>query len=100
MRRTSIEAGRYKAGWTRLSAGGRKRRAKASAAGTGTGSQGRGANPGAAGDGDAWGPDDRAADAPRSRFGEGGLSSCSCPQAIIAYPWTAMAQMVGTVVED
>jgi hypothetical protein len=29
MRRTSIEAKRHKAGWTRLSAGGRKRRAKA-----------------------------------------------------------------------
>ena len=98
VRRTSIEAGRYKAGWTRLSAGGRKRRAKASAAGTGTGSQGRGANPGAAGDGDAWGPDDRAADAPPLCFGEGGLSSR--PQAIIAYPWTAMAQTVGTKVEE
>jgi hypothetical protein len=98
VRRTSIEAGRYKAGWTRLSAGGRKRRAKASAAGTGTGSQGQGANPGAAGDGDAWGPDDRAADAPPLRFGEGGLSSR--PQAIIAYPWTAMAQTVGTEVEE
>ena len=33
VRRTSIEAGRYKAGWTRLSAGGRKRRAAALAAG-------------------------------------------------------------------
>ena len=33
VRRTSIETKRYKAGWTRLSAGGRKRRAAASAAG-------------------------------------------------------------------
>jgi len=94
VRRTSIEAGRYNAGWTRLRAGGRKRRAKASAAGTGTGSRGRGASSGAAGDGDAWGPDDRAADAPASRFGEGGLSSR--PQVIIAYLWMAMAQTVGT----
>jgi hypothetical protein len=64
------------------------------------GSRGRGASSGVAGDGDAWGwgPDDRATDAPPSRFGEGGLSSC--PQAIIAYPWTVMAQMVGTIVEE
>jgi len=33
VRRASIEAGRYKVGWTRLSAGGRKRRAAALAAG-------------------------------------------------------------------
>ena len=33
VRRTSIEARRYKAGWTRLSADGRKRRAAALAAG-------------------------------------------------------------------
>ena len=66
---------------------------KASAAGTGTGSRGRGASSGTAGDGDAWGPDDRAADAPPSRFREGGLSSR--PQAIIAYPWTVMARTVG-----
>ena len=98
VRRTSIEAGRYKVGWTRLSAGGRKRRAKASAAGTGIESRGRGASSGAAGDGNAWGPDDHAADAPPSHFGEGGLSSR--PQAIIAYPWTAMAQTVGTEVEE
>ena len=99
VRRTNIKAGRYKAGWTRLSAGGRKRRTKAlAAAGTGTGSRGRGASSGVAGDGDAWGPDDRTADAPPSRFGGGGLSSR--PQAIIAYPWTAMAQTVGTKVEE
>jgi hypothetical protein len=98
VRRTSIEAGRYKVGWTRLSAGGRKRRAKASAAGTGIESRGRGASSGVAGDGNAWGPDDHAADAPPSHFGEGGLSSR--PQAIIAYPWTAMAQTVGTKVEE
>jgi hypothetical protein len=40
VRRTSIEAGRYKAGWTRLSAGERKRRAAAVAAGPGTGFRG------------------------------------------------------------
>jgi hypothetical protein len=45
---------------------------KASTAGTGTGARGRGARSGVAGDGDAWGPDDRTADAPPSRFGEGG----------------------------
>jgi len=73
VRRTSIEAGRYKAGWTRLSAGGMKRRVKVLAAGTGTGSRGRGASSGAAGDGDAWGPDDHFADAPPLRFEEGGL---------------------------
>ena len=50
-----------------------------------------GASSGAAGDGEAWGPDDRASDAPPSRFGEGGLSSR--PQTIIAYPWTAMARV-------
>jgi len=60
----------------------------------GTGSRGRGVSSGAAGDGDAWGPDDHAADAPPSHFGEGGLSSR--PHAIIAYPWMVMAQMVGT----
>ena len=84
VRRTSIEAGRYKVGWTRLSAGGRKRRAKASAAGTGMASWGRGASSGAAGDGDGRGLDDRVADAPPSRFGEGGLSSR--PLSIVAYP--------------
>jgi hypothetical protein len=63
------------------------------AAGTVTGSRGRGASSGAAGEGDAWGPDNRTADAPLSRFREGGLSSC--PQAIIVYPWTAMARTVG-----
>ena len=65
-----------------------------SAAGTGMGSRGRGVSLGAAGNGDAWGPDNRTADAPPSRFGDGGLSSR--PQAIIAYPWAAMAQTVGT----
>jgi len=93
VRRTSIEAGGYKAGWMRLSAGGSKRRVKALAAGTGTGSRGRGVSSGAAGDGNAWGLDDRVADAPPSRFREGGLFSH--PQAIIVYPWTAMAQTVG-----
>jgi hypothetical protein len=36
-RKMKIEAGRYKAGWTRLSAGGRKRRATASVVETRTG---------------------------------------------------------------
>ena len=85
VRRTSIEAGRYKAGWwTRLSAGRRKRRAAAVAAGPGTGSRGRGASSGAAGDGDGQGLEDRVADAPPSRFREGGLSSR--PLSIVAYP--------------
>ena len=84
-RRTSIKAGRYKAGWwTRLSAGGRKRRAATVAAGPGTGSWGPGASSGAAGDGDGQGLDDRMADAPPSRFREGGLSSR--PLSIVAYP--------------
>ena len=59
----------------------------------GTGFRGGGASSATAGNGDAWGPDDRAADATSLRFGEGGLSSR--PQAIIAYPWTAMAPTVG-----
>ena len=41
VRKTSSEAERYKVGWTKLSMGGRKRRAKASAAGHGTGSRGQ-----------------------------------------------------------
>ena len=61
VRRTKIEAGRYKAGWMRLSAGGRKRGA------------GEGVSSGVAGDGDGRGPDDRWADAPPSRF-RGGVS--------------------------
>jgi hypothetical protein len=84
VRRTSIEAEMYKAGWTRLSAGRMKRRAAAVAAGPGTGSRGRGASSGVAGDGDGQGLDDRVADAPPSRFGEGGLSSR--PLSIVAYP--------------
>ena len=52
VRRTKIEAGRYKAGWMRLSTGGRKRGAAASVAGTRRGSQGWGASSGVAGDGD------------------------------------------------
>jgi hypothetical protein len=71
VRRTGIEAGSYKVGWTRLSAGGRKRRAAAMAAGPGTGSWGQGASSGTAGDGDGRGLDDSVADAPSSRFGEG-----------------------------
>ena len=72
MRRTKIEDGRYKAGWMRLSAGGRKRWAAALVAGTRTGSQGRGASLGVAGDGDGRGPDDLAADAPPITFRRGG----------------------------
>ena len=72
MRRTKIEAGRYKAGWKRLSAGGRKRGAAALVAGTRTGSQGWGASSGVADDGDGRGPDNRAADAPRRHVSEGG----------------------------
>jgi hypothetical protein len=71
-RRTKIEAGRYKAGWMRLSAGGRKKWAAALVAGTRTGSQGRGASSGVAGDGDGRGPDDLAADAPPVTFRRGG----------------------------
>ena len=44
-------------GWTRLIAGGRKRRAAAVAAGPGRGSRGRGTSSGAAGDGDGRGLD-------------------------------------------
>jgi len=54
------------------------------AAGPGTGSRGQGASSGAAGDGDGRGLVDRVADAPPSRFGEGGLSSR--PLLIVAYP--------------
>ena len=63
------------------------------AAGPGTGSRGQGVSSGAAGDGDGRGLDDRLADAPPSRFGEGGLSSR--PLSIVAYPETAMAPTVG-----
>ncbi len=86
VRMMSIETGRYKTGWTRLSAGGRKRRAAAVTAGPGTGSRGRGASSGAVGYGDGRGLelDDRVADAPQSRFEEGGLSSR--PLSIVAYP--------------
>ena len=45
---------------------------------------GGGASSGAAGDGSGRGLDDRVADAPQSRFGEGGLSSH--PLTIVAYP--------------
>jgi hypothetical protein len=72
VRRTKIEAGRYKAGRMRLSAGGRKRWAAASVAGTRTGSQGRGVSSGMAGDGDGRGPDNLAADAPPITFRRGG----------------------------
>ena len=71
---TMIEAGRYRAGWTRLSAGRRKRRAATLAVETRMGSRGRGASSGAADDGDGRGPDDRSVDATLSRFG-GGMGS-------------------------
>jgi hypothetical protein len=69
-----IEAGRYKAGWMRLSVGGSKRRAAAFVAGIHTGSLGWGASLGVVGDGDGdgRGPDDRAADAPPVAFRRGG----------------------------
>ena len=73
VRRVKIEAGRYKVGWMRLSAGGRKRGAAASVARTRTRSQGPGASSGLAGDGDCRGPDDRAADAPPVTFSRGGV---------------------------
>ena len=73
VRRTKIEARRYKAGWTRLSAGGRKRRATASVVETQTGSQGHRASLGVAGDSDGWGPDDRASDAPPVAFQKVGV---------------------------
>jgi len=62
VRRTKIEAGRYKAGWMRPSTGGRKRGAAALVAGTRWGSQGWGASSGMAGNGDSRGPDNREAD--------------------------------------
>ena len=74
VRRTKIEARRYKARWMRLSAGGRKRGAAALVAGICTGSQGWGASSGVVGDGegDGRGPDNRAADAPPIAFRRGG----------------------------
>jgi len=72
VRRTKIEAGRYKAGWMRLSAGGRKRGAAALVAGTRTGSQGWGVSSGVAGDGGGRGTDDRVTDAPPVAFRRGG----------------------------
>ena len=74
VRRTKIEARRYKAGLMKLSVGGRKRGAAALVAGTRMGSQGWGASSGVVGDGDGdgRGPDDRAADAPPRHVSEGG----------------------------
>jgi hypothetical protein len=92
VRRTKIEAGRYKAGWMRLSAGGRKRGTAASVARTRMGSQGPGASSCVAGDGDCRGPDDRAADAPSVTFSRGGFSSR--PPLIGADP-AEMARTVG-----
>ena len=77
VRMAMIKIRRYRVGraWTRLSAGGRKRRTAALAAGTGTGSRGQGASSGAAGDADSRGPDDHLVDATPKRFGGGGVSS-------------------------
>ena len=61
-----------------------ERRAVAVASGPETESQGRGASLGVAGDSDGRGLDGCAADAPPSRFGEGGLSSR--PLSIVTYP--------------
>ena len=82
-----IEAGRYKVGWMRLSAGGRKRgEAAALVAGTRTGSQGWG----------AWRATTTAGDQMTARqmpppvtFWRGGLSSH--PSLFVTDPWTAMA---------
>jgi hypothetical protein len=73
VRRTKIKARRYKVRWTRLSAGGRKRRATASVVETRTGSQGHGVSLGVAGDSDSWGPDDRTSDAPPVAFQKVGV---------------------------
>ncbi len=75
VRRTSIEAGRYKAGWrwTRLStAGGRGWRQRRR---LGRRSRGRGTSSGVAGDGDGreLDEDDHSADVPPSRFRGGSL---------------------------
>jgi hypothetical protein len=72
VRRTKIEAGRYKAGWMRLSAGGRKRGVAALVAGTRKGSQGWGASSGVAGDGDGRGPDTARGRYPPVAFRTGG----------------------------
>ncbi len=93
VRSMKIEAGRYKAVWTRLSAAGRKRRAAASVVGTRTGTRG----------GErawAWRATVTAGDRttarrmpPPSRYVGGGLSSH--PLSIVTDPWTAMARTVG-----
>ena len=97
VRRTKIEAGRYKAGWMRLSAGGRKRRAAEEEEGGSVGGRdpdrdkGRGASLGVAGDSDGWGPDDRASDAPPVTFRKGGVS----PPASRRSPQTRGRQWLG-----
>ena len=68
---TMIKAGRYRAGWTRLSVGRRKRRVAALVAGTGMGSLGHGASSGVASYGHGRGPDDRLVDATLLCFGGG-----------------------------
>ncbi len=82
------------AGWTRLSAGRRKRRAAASAAGTGMGSLGHGESSGAVGYVDGRGLDDRSVDATLVCFGGGG-GSLLPPLVNCRDPWTAMARTVG-----
>ena len=77
-------------GWTRLSAGGRKRRVAVLVAGTGMGSQGWGASSSTAGDGDGRGPDNQLVDATLSRFGgAGGLFFR--PPSIVTDLWMVMA---------
>jgi hypothetical protein len=74
VRRTKIEARRYKMGSMKLSVGGRKRGVAALVAGTRMGSQGWCASSGVVGDGNGRGPDNRAADAPPVAFRRGGVS--------------------------
>jgi len=95
VRRTKIKAGRYKAGWMRLSTGGRKRRVAASVVGTRTQMGTRGG-----GRAWAWRATVTAGDRMTARwmppplhFGKGG--SFLPPPLIITDPWMAMARTVG-----
>ena len=93
-----IKDGRYRAGWTRLSAGRRKRRAAALVARTRMESRGRGVSSEVAGDGDGNGrrPDDRLVDAtPPCRVLEGAGGLFFRPPSIVADPWTVMARTIG-----
>ncbi len=95
VRRTKIKDRRYKAGWTRLSMGGRKRRVAALVVGTRT-------RMGTRGGGRAWawratvtaGDRMTARRMPTpSHFGKGG--SLLPPPPIIGDPWMAMTRTVG-----